>query len=71
VRLEYEAYEEMALPLMHEIAAETKRRFPVTLVRIVHRLGRLEIGDPSVAVAGRPPRTGTRRSARAASRSTR
>ena len=53
--LEYEAYEEMALPLMHEIAAETKRRFPVTLVRLVHRLGRLEIGEPSVAVAVASP----------------
>jgi len=51
VRLEYEAYEEMALPLMREIAAETHRRFPVTLIRLVHRLGRLEIGEPSVAVA--------------------
>jgi molybdopterin synthase catalytic subunit len=49
--LEYEAYEEMALPLMAEIAAETRRRWPVTEVRLVHRLGRLEIGEPSVAVA--------------------
>ena len=58
VRLEYEAYEEMALPLMHEIAAETKRRHPVTLVRMVHRLGRLEIGEPSVAVAVASPHRG-------------
>ena len=55
VRLEYEAYEEMALPLMQQIGAETKRRFPVTLVRLVHRLGRLEIGEPSVAVAVASP----------------
>jgi molybdopterin synthase catalytic subunit len=55
VRLEYEAYEEMALPLMQEIAAETRRRFPVTLVRLVHRLGTLEIGEPSVAVAVASP----------------
>ena len=51
LHLEYEAYEEMALPLMEEIAAETARRFPVTDVRLVHRLGRLEIGEASVAVA--------------------
>ncbi len=50
-RLEYEAYEEMALPLMEEIADETRRRFPVTAVRLVHRLGRLEIGEASVAIA--------------------
>jgi molybdopterin synthase catalytic subunit len=55
VRLEYEAYEEMALPLMEEIAAETHRRFPVTLVRLVHRLGVLEIGETSVAVAVASP----------------
>ncbi len=29
-RLEYEAYEDMALPLMAEIAAETRRRYPVS-----------------------------------------
>ena len=55
LRLEYEAYEEMALPLMEEIAAETTRRFPVTDVRLVHRLGRLEIGEASVAVAVASP----------------
>ena len=55
LRLEYEAYEEMALPLMEEIAAEVARRFPVTGVRLVHRLGRLEIGEASVAVAVASP----------------
>jgi molybdopterin synthase catalytic subunit len=55
VRLEYEAYEEMALPLMREIAAETRRRHPVTLVRLVHRLGSLAIGEASVAVAVASP----------------
>jgi molybdopterin synthase catalytic subunit len=56
--LEYEAYEEMALPLMDEIAAEARRRWPVTDVRIVHRLGRLEIGEASVAVAVAAPHRG-------------
>jgi molybdopterin synthase catalytic subunit len=54
-RLEYDAYEEMALPLMREIAAEARRRFPVTEVRLVHRLGPLEIGEASVAVAVASP----------------
>jgi molybdopterin synthase catalytic subunit len=53
--LEYEAYEEMALPLMEQIAAEAAARWPVTEVRVVHRLGRLEIGEPSVAVAVASP----------------
>jgi molybdopterin synthase catalytic subunit len=55
VRLEYEAYEEMALPLMEEIAAEARRRWPVTEVRMVHRLGSLDVGEPSVAVAVASP----------------
>lgn len=55
LRLEYEAYEEMALPLLEEIAAETGRLYPVTDVRLVHRLGRLEIGETSVAVAVSSP----------------
>jgi molybdopterin synthase catalytic subunit len=53
--LEYEAYEDMALPLMEQIAAEAGRRWPASEVRIVHRLGRLEIGEPSVAVAVASP----------------
>jgi molybdopterin synthase catalytic subunit len=53
--LEYEAYEDMALPLMEQIAAEAARRWPVSDVRLVHRLGRLDIGEPSVAVAVASP----------------
>jgi len=55
LRLEYEAYEEMALPLMQQIAAETRRLHPVTRLRLVHRLGALTIGEASVAVAVSSP----------------
>ena len=55
VCLEYEAYDEMALKEMEAIAAETRRRWPVTTVCLVHRLGRLEIGEASVAVAVASP----------------
>ncbi|HVO11757.1 MAG TPA: molybdenum cofactor biosynthesis protein MoaE [Vicinamibacteria bacterium] len=55
LRLEYEAYEEMALAQMAEIAAEAHRRFPVTELRMVHRLGRLRIGEASVVVAVASP----------------
>src|SRR2546425_10860046 len=55
LRLEYESYEEMALPLMERIAAECRERWRVTDVRIVHRLGPLAIGEASVAVAGAAP----------------
>jgi molybdopterin synthase catalytic subunit len=53
--LEYEAYEEMALGLMNGIADDVRRRWPVTDVRLIHRLGRLEIGAASVAVAVTSP----------------
>jgi molybdopterin synthase catalytic subunit len=53
--LEYEAYEDMARPLMEEIARETLQRWPVTRVALIHRLGRLEVGEPSVAVAVTAP----------------
>ena len=55
LRLEYEAYEEMALPLMAEIEVETRDRWPVSDVRMVHRLGPLAIGEASVAVAVASP----------------
>jgi molybdopterin synthase catalytic subunit len=55
VRLEYEAYEEMALEVLAEIEAETRRRWPISELRIVHRLGRLAIGEASVAVAVASP----------------
>jgi len=55
LHLEYEAFEEMALGLMREIEDAALRSWPVTGVGIVHRLGRLEIGEASVAVAVASP----------------
>ena len=50
--LEYEAYAEMAEPVLASIAAEARARWPeVTAVSVIHRVGRLEVGDVSVAVA--------------------
>ena len=53
--LEYEAYEPMALAKMREIGAELHRQFAIDSVAIVHRLGRLEIGDTSVFIAVSAP----------------
>src|SRR6266849_1823993 len=55
LRIEYEAYEEMALPLLEKIAAECRERWRVTDVRVVHRLGPLASGEASVAVAVASP----------------
>src|SRR5215831_17452312 len=46
--LEYEAYEAMALAKMKEIAAHLHSSFAIDRVAMVHRLGRLEIGETSV-----------------------
>ncbi len=51
VYLEYEAYEPMALAKLREIAEELHNKFAVDRVAIVHRLGRLEIGETSVFIA--------------------
>jgi molybdopterin converting factor subunit 1 len=55
LHLEYEAYEAMALAKMREIAAEAHAKFPVHRIAIVHRLGRLEIGETSVFIAVSAP----------------
>jgi molybdopterin synthase catalytic subunit len=53
--LEYECYEEMALPLMTRIGHEIAGRFAIGRLGIVHRLGRLEIGEASVVIVACAP----------------
>jgi molybdopterin synthase catalytic subunit len=48
--LDYEAYEEMALKQMEALAAEARAKFGVREVKIVHRLGRLVVGETSVLI---------------------
>ena len=49
--LEYEAYEPMALARMREIGAQMREKFSIRRFAMVHRLGRLEIGETSVLIA--------------------
>ncbi len=52
----YEAYEEPALRVMDEIAAEARRRWPdIERVGLLHRVGNLALSEPSVAVAVSSP----------------
>src|SRR4030081_1540464 len=53
--LDYEAYEPMALAKIRDIAAEMHAKFPLPRVAIVHRLGRLQIGDTSIFIAVSAP----------------
>jgi molybdopterin synthase catalytic subunit len=50
LHLDYEAYEEMALRQMRELGVKARERFGVRKVTMVHRLGRLEIGETSVLI---------------------
>jgi len=56
--LDYEAYPVMAVRKMEELEAEARRRWPVVAVAIVHRVGPLELGEVSVAVAVSTPHRG-------------
>jgi molybdopterin synthase catalytic subunit/molybdopterin converting factor small subunit len=49
--LEYEAYEGMAEDVMAELAADLKGRYDLAELAIHHRIGRVEIGEPSVVIA--------------------
>jgi MoaE-MoaD fusion protein len=49
--LDYDAYEEMAVKQMRSLAAEALKRFPIRNLALVHRLGRLQIGETSVFIA--------------------
>lgn len=49
--LEYDAYIPMALKLMNRIAADVRIRWAIHKISIVHRIGRVEVGEASVAIA--------------------
>lgn len=53
--LDYQAYPAMAEKKLAEVEAEVRRRWPVGGVALVHRVGRLEVGEVSVAVAVSSP----------------
>jgi molybdopterin synthase catalytic subunit len=55
VYLEYEAYEGMAEDVMAELAGDLQREYELTGVAIHHRVGRVDIGEPSVVIAVSAP----------------
>lgn len=48
--LEYEAYEDLAYKELKRIAHEAAEKFDVKKISIIHRVGRLEIGDTAVSI---------------------
>ena len=53
--LDYECYEPMAVKMMAEIGREIARAHAIGRIAMVHRLGRIEIGETSVAVVVTAP----------------
>jgi MoaE-MoaD fusion protein len=53
--LEYECYEPMAVKIMAEIGGDIARSFQISRIAMVHRLGRIEIGETSVVVIAAAP----------------
>ncbi len=51
VKLEYQAYEPMAVKMMNGIANELRTKWQIRKVSIVHRIGKVEIGEASVVIA--------------------
>jgi molybdopterin converting factor subunit 1 len=48
--LEYEAYGAMAIRKMRELGENARQKFPIDRIAMVHRVGRVEVGDTSVAI---------------------
>ena len=53
--LEYQAYEQMAQTKLEQVATEVQERFELSRIVIVHRLGRVAIGETSVFIAAASP----------------
>lgn len=51
LQMEYEAYKEMAEKEMKKIAAEIKARWNVNEIAMMHRVGQVAVGEPSVIIA--------------------
>jgi molybdopterin synthase catalytic subunit len=58
LHLEYDAYEPLALKAFERINAEVAERWPDVRMALHHRIGRIEIGGASVAIAAASPHRG-------------
>ncbi|HVT91110.1 MAG TPA: molybdenum cofactor biosynthesis protein MoaE [Tepidisphaeraceae bacterium] len=55
IALDYEAYEQMALDQMKALAARAREKWPIVKIAMLHRVGRVLIGEPSVVIAVSTP----------------
>ena len=56
--LDYEAFEKMAVHQFHKIFDEVERRWPIETVRLVHRVGKVSVNEPSLWVEVTAPHRG-------------
>lgn len=56
--LDYECYPEMARQKLAELEAEARERWPIIECFVIHRLGHLELGEASIAIAVSSPHRG-------------
>jgi molybdopterin synthase catalytic subunit len=55
VALDYEAYPEMAQKQMEDLARGARQKWPIRRVAVLHRTGRVAVGEPSVIIAVATP----------------
>ncbi|HEY1922278.1 MAG TPA: molybdenum cofactor biosynthesis protein MoaE [Tepidisphaeraceae bacterium] len=55
ISLDYEAYEEMAEGQMRRLVDEARGRWPIGRIVMLHRIGRVDVGQPSVLIAVSTP----------------
>jgi molybdopterin synthase catalytic subunit len=51
IALDYEAYPEMAIQRMQQLAADARSKWPIVGLAMLHRIGRVAIAEPSVLIA--------------------
>ena len=55
VALDYEAYADMATAQMRDLAARARAKWPICRLALLHRTGRVAVGEPSVVIAVSTP----------------
>ena len=56
--LDYESYADMARRQMHDLARRAREQWPIRKLALLHRTGRVEVGEPSVIIAVSSPHRG-------------
>src|SRR5437868_63553 len=55
VALDYQAYPEMAIARMRQLADSARKQWPIIKIALLHRVGRVKLAEPSVAIAVSTP----------------